>query len=274
MMPIAELLYGAFPSLITGGRIAVLWGYFDESGTDGQLGVTAISGFAAPLNIWSQLEHRWQAALREDGISCFHNVQCRNRSGEYKEWDISRSAKHLEKMAEILTDSRLVAISAVHSGDFKSVSKMHPETSIRFPTAYSLCFELAVEALLKACRDRNENIAVVMSDQLQFKSRVVEVYDHFKFNGHWQNIEGLSFSDPKSLAPLQAADMFAYETRRYTWKSDLDYWKQQPFLSRWLPLVHSGDRIVYDIAINDEGLNGILAQKTTSFLKATPKQEP
>lgn len=264
-----EFACGGFPEP-DGGALVVLWAYFDESGTDGALGHTVISGFLAPISIWVDFKREWRAALDSDNVQTFHYIDCNNRKrGSYRGWKYhEQSIPHLHKMAEVLTSYPLIAISVGHSGDFDAVMKRHPGWEVRFPTPYSLCFEMMIQLLRTDIAPiEGLPVAIIMSDQAQFEPRAQEIYKHYKHAGLWPEIAHLGYSDPRVVLPLQAADMLAFETRRFCWKEQEDYWKEQPLLSRWLNLTYRWQRATYSVAFDDDGLDFFLSQEEGQYLK-------
>jgi hypothetical protein len=72
----AELEAGVFWK--PGEMIAMLWGYFDESGdhdTSGELRGLTIGGLIAPLEAWQAFDEEWGKALAYEGITFFHRSE-------------------------------------------------------------------------------------------------------------------------------------------------------------------------------------------------------
>lgn len=255
---------GALPN---GGIVLVLWGYSDESGTDGQLHHTVISGFVAPLSEWASFREEWSRGLASDSVGHFHYIDCNNRSKGYADWNKNQSLPHLDKMAEILARQKVVAISVAHSGDYVEVLSRFPDWQTRFPSAYSLCFELLINQLrTQIYTVHNFELAIIMSEQNQFSPRALEVYQSYKGAGLWPEIVHLGYASPLVASPLQAADMLAYETRRFCWKEDEDYWKSQPFLKRWLDPKLRHLHPTYDTRMDDAGLEEFFSQEKGALL--------
>lgn len=63
-----------------------------------------------------------------------------------------------------------------------------------------------------------KNIAVCFERQDQFSTRSQSIYDVYKHNGRWCEIKSFQYADKYDVDFLQAADLIAWEIRRYFWK--------------------------------------------------------
>jgi hypothetical protein len=209
-----DLMDGVLP----GGRgvLALLYAYFDESGTHGSATNIMVAGFVGSKTSWRRLQRDWKAVLARDQVECFHYTDLRYARKSYKGWDATRKARHLDDLARVIGASGVVPVVACFSGDWSATTAGDDHWNERFPSAYSWCFEAAVKALERVVADRfsAQPIVVSMCAHEQYGSRAVEVFDHFKFNGAWSGIVSLNYIDPKAFCEAQAADMIAWEVQR------------------------------------------------------------
>lgn len=239
-----ELISGILPFGSAPGPVAMLFAYFDESFAEGDPGHAVIAGFVGLPEAWGQVQSAWNAELERVGIQWFHYVECNGLRGQYKGWGREKRDAHLAVLSSIIADNDVIPVSAGFSGDWKKViSDFPPPMASRFPHAYNLCFELLMPDLIEQINHRwpSDRSVLIMADQQQFAARVVEIYSTFKFNGWWPEIFHLGFSDPRSVVPLQAADMMAFEVRRYLWNKDSS---EFPLMARLLgrdPFNHRAD---------------------------------
>ncbi len=203
------------------GMLAMLWGYFDESGMNNQRDSTVVAGFFGPMQCWSDLQREWKRELSRVGVNAFHYTECRGRNHAYKNFDKHRQQSHLENLAEIISNSGLAYVSALFQGDYGKVLSEFPNAKIRFPHPYSICFELLVQDLISASRRATnpESIVLIFEEQGQFQKRALETYNLFKFNNLWPEIVSVIYSSSKSAIGLQVADMLAWEVGRYLFRS-------------------------------------------------------
>lgn len=80
-------------------------GYFDASGAPDQGAVLVVAGFISFEARWLQFEDRWNSALRDAGITCFHMNELINRKGEFDGWKQRQRERLLEKLGQIIADT-------------------------------------------------------------------------------------------------------------------------------------------------------------------------
>jgi hypothetical protein len=199
----------------------MIFGYFDESGTDTAHQV-AISGFIAKLEEWGDALAEWNKELDRVGVRPFHRVECKGRSwkGPYRGWTEEQSREHIERLARIVGRSQLYPVSCAFTGDWSKV-QLTPAERLWCPSAYHECFE----AVMIGCMERTldsygpeQNIAVIMERQDQFSTWAQSMYDVRKYNGAWSNIVHFSYGDKATVPYLQFADLFVWEVRRRMWQ--------------------------------------------------------
>ena len=273
-LDIRDLAWGLLPGEVH-RVIAVLFAYFDESGTDCLLGHTVISGFVGSSQAWGTIQGPWREELARVGAWPFHCVECVWRNKAYSHFkDRQQSLDHLNAMAAIVAPHDVIPVAASFSGNWEqAVAKHEDDFGTRFPSAYSFCFEAVVEQLNRYSERfwNSEPIAMIFSEQDQYSSRAIEVYAHFKHNGEWQNIIHCGYADPRSVVPLQVADMISWETRRYLWKreEDPDAWVGMPLLNRLIE--YQGELAGW--AYDDESIQTVRAQSPRRFLKRPPEYQ-
>ena len=266
---IAEFAAGIFPVGESDGIIAMLLAYFDESGTDGQHGFTCISGFIGSVEEWGIIQRGWRDRLDRDGINTFHYVKANSRRGEYHGWSKPQVDAHLEHLSFLLTANGVAGINAGFVGDYSNVISTLPDQfRERYPTAYSLCFELAVTKICESMQGawQKQPVALVFARQDQFQGRALEVWELNDRLGLWPEINSISYSTPEKLTQLQAADMIAWETRRYMWDREL------PTAIRKLPLLNKlvakhveQGTALYEAKMTETGLRSFAAEMEANF---------
>lgn len=261
---IRDLAWGLFPNEEGERFLALLWAYFDESGTDGTGGHTVISGFISPIEGWNALKRPWEEELKRAGVDWFHYVDCRGRNKHYRHFkNRDDVGLHLEILSQIIEELPLEGVSVSFSGDWGKVKKV-ANLGERFPTAYSFCFELCMFKLVEIATLRpNSQIAVVFARQEQYANRALGIYDMFKYNNLWPEIVHCGYSDARALYQLQAADMIAWEYRRILASfEDNDAWKLLPLHSKLVRKHHK-----LGVTLHAKGLD---AKAAIEFLSTDP----
>jgi hypothetical protein len=190
--------------------------YLDDSKRPG---VMAVGGYVAHTDQWAKFEEEWGLRLRQAGVGVFHATDFYNSYGEFKGWDAQKQrkfAKYFTAIAERQTElaiGRAVenAAYAEHVAPILAASHWSPHGRI---TPLMWCARTCLEALaVRHARfvPSSESIAVVFEEG----DGVGETIDYMRGlqkRGAPFAERYVSFDDgPKSLMPLQAADLIVHE---------------------------------------------------------------
>lgn len=261
---LAQLAEGIFPPSAEARIVAVLFGYMDESGTDGLHNATVISGIIGPVKEWSRLLREWDEQLAKDGIETFHCVECKGRNGEYRGWTRDQSEAHLAALAATVDGQGVAAINAGFNGNYPAlITQLPPIFREQFPTAYSLCFQMFVARIRQAMRDhwQPQPVALIFARQEQFQGLALQQWNIARDNGLWPEICHVGYGDPAELHQLQVADMLAWETRRYMWdQTPAETLGDLPLLSRIVAKERDMGNTLYEIAMDEDAVRTMAAQ--------------
>jgi hypothetical protein len=204
-------------------EVAVLHAYFDESGTHAQHRdpVTFVAGFVGTSRQWRNVRRAWTTAMKGE---TFH----------YKEFRME--GELLAELTEILASSGLQVVSAGFTGNWERAISAGPDWKRRFPSCYSMVFEMSVEQMNRWCRQLwgGEPIAITFSRQLEYGKRAEEIWRTFRGNGEWRNLVSFAYGDPEVFPQLQAADMIAHETYQCLKVGNDEVWQKWPLVRRLL----------------------------------------
>lgn len=232
--------------------------YFDESGIDGAHDITVISGVIAKLDDWPAITAEWRHQLEADGIPQFHYVDCKNQTKQYVGWDWSTQCqRHLDRLATLFTSYPVGGISAGFIGNWKRGVAERPDLQIRFPSAYSFCFEMMVKKIRDEMHHHGQaDIVLVFSKQRTYEKRAIEIWQWHRDRGHWPEIKDVSYREPAKVMGLQMADMLAWETGRHLFKGGA-HWRELPLLSRLVSKQEAVGNALYEIAYREENMESI-----------------
>jgi hypothetical protein len=218
--------------------LAVLHAYCDESGTHGGAPCTVIAGFIGRAPIWDVVEADWRRIL---GGRAFHYTHLSRHvgNGEFKGDDLNTRLAMIDACADLLGKSDLRVVAAAFDGDFKAAVAERPDWGARFPSAYSLCFEMVVEQLNRLSRALwdNEPIAVTFAHHREYGQRAQEIWDTFKANGEWENLVTFAYADINQIPALQTGDMIVHETYQCMKRGGIGneaVWREWPLVRRLL----------------------------------------
>jgi hypothetical protein len=193
----------------------VLWAYTDETGIHDGATATTVGGVIGHMNSWITRSDQWTQRLARDGIGEFHATKCRGGHGEFHAWrpDFARMSRFYTDLAAIAEGGGFLPVSgSVPNKDWAKFDG--PRIKTRFPTSYRFCFELCLYHIYKIAERMGEQVMVFYAltgrpttDDLS--ARIANVY----LNGESFSkvIKSIAPGKPKTVWPLQMADMAAFE---------------------------------------------------------------
>ncbi len=241
--------------------------YFDESGIDGAHDIVLIAGFIARIEEWPEINRLWKAQLEADRIPKFHYIDCKNQTGPYKGWDWYKDCvPHLTRLADILVESSVSGIVATCLGDWKNSVKGRPDLQERFPSAYSLCFDIMLQKIRTQMKAHKQSgVAMIFAEQKQYQRRALDVWHWRRKHESWSEISLIRYAKPSDVVALQMADMLAWETRRHFHKRGQQL-RSLPLLSRLIQKQAETGIGLYEVAYSGDGLSDV-RRATEEFLR-------
>lgn len=199
-------------------------GYMDETGhsSDQKQRFNGMAGLIAPASHWRDLQRKWKETLDAFKISHFHMTEFENserarnstRSKNiFKNWSAIKKEKLYAKLLRIIETTHSFPVGSIISmDDFRSLSEKQREL---FDDPYYLGFAnvLAyVDFFLKETGSAPEvKAAIIFSDQVEFRYRALQYYETAYSKELTSRIKPPVFDNMRDLAPLQAADIIAFE---------------------------------------------------------------
>lgn len=215
---IRHLASAAFPFSDKHKYMLMLSAYMDETGhyRDEKQKFVGIAGLIAPKENWETFEEKWKAALKLPYIKLeyFHMTDYASKKKVYKDWLEVKRQKVLGKLLNVIESAYPIPFGAIiPMNAFRSLSKEHQEY---FIDPYFLCFQSIIAAsttFLEAMKiPEEEKIALIFSDQVEFRHRALKMYEDITEVGLFAHRSTPPiFRDIREIVPLQAADIVAYE---------------------------------------------------------------
>jgi hypothetical protein len=201
--------------------------YNDESGDER---IFAVSGLLGMLPEWVELGRRWKQKLTEYRLPEFHAAQCESRREPFGGHERETRDMFQREFYGLIAQSKLWGFCTAiwqkaYSDRFDEFKELRPSPEGHFAHPYFLAFQHNVEAMClrleqeKAPRD--EPIAFVFDQQKEVEGRAKMLYDSMKYSqggylaAYRHRLGSLSFDSRFSQIQLQAADVWAYESRKY-----------------------------------------------------------
>ncbi len=195
----------------------VLHAYFDETGhgDDTNTKFLGIAGCLARVEVWKNVERKWNAALQSEGLPYFHMKEFAFSVGPFKTWndDEDRRRKIYGTLWDIILDGELIPIGGfVRLDDYKQ--ELHGREHHVFRDAYFLCYLQGLRFLAQYSEfDSVSNIATFLDDKKGFKGEAFRIYEVLapRFG---RKVPPPVFRDMRKCLPLQVADIVAYESKK------------------------------------------------------------
>jgi hypothetical protein len=194
--------------------------YFDESGTHGNQKVDppvlSIGCYASTGEQWALFNREWQAVLDEAGVEYFHVTTFESRFGDYAGWTNKKRIRVYAGLQGVIKRRVKKGIAAcVVLRDYDELIAGEHRRKLFSPYAFATrcCFEMIGDWSRK--HGLQEPVDCVFEAGAGMGGEVGDVFKRVKAKN---NLGSLSYGvkkDPlKMTAPLQAADVLAYEIRK------------------------------------------------------------
>jgi hypothetical protein len=203
--------------------MTIFIGFLDDSGSDGKGSgpVFAFAGYVSSVEAWKLFSVEWQAALKDGKpIEYFKMREANSLKGEFLGWSASDRDAKVDSLASVIIQRVEFGISnAIFWEDLEQISKEFPEVPLH---PYDIMFHGSMSATISYLR-RNyaagSQVGFTFDEQGKLGTRAARVYDQIQpvlTPEERRVILGRpEHKNDKLFNPLQAADMIAWQTRRF-----------------------------------------------------------
>lgn len=197
----------------------MLNGYFDESGDEADLRVkvVGIGGCVAPAAHWEKFEAAWDKVLKSEGLDYFHMKEFAHSIGQFQSgWkDNEPRRRYLYgRLWNVIEDVTPMFFGCFLPMEYYRQSLTADERyrlGDAYFVAYQTCMSAVIFSTLFAGAPATE-IATVFDDKKGVGQYLDAFYDIAVKGRHFQDqIPRPVRRDMRKIAPLQAADIVAYE---------------------------------------------------------------
>ncbi len=197
--------------------------YLDESGTHDQSKFASLAGLVDRENGWAAFEERWKALLARYRVDEFHMADFESRHGEF-EWrnywflpDEELRHPFLTDLIQAIDTSRRLRVGVTLS--LSDYHELVPESlQARYHPYYFLLAKV-VEDLWRVSFLKlppGEQLVFVFDQKMGFQGRSENIFSALKENLRYsEKMAGVEFKSSRVVVPLQAADLMAFEYRKY-----------------------------------------------------------
>jgi hypothetical protein len=209
--------------------VAVFYGFFDGSNTHDGAKVWSLCGFVGEEVAFGPLDDEWNRVLDKPcwpkRLKRFHMVDCVHGDNEFVGWSFAERLAIFGDLSSVLIASPLLALgSVVITEDF---AKLEPEElqllkSQGLGTPLDLSLQYVFQRAIKLTRQTSqaERVGLLFDDDNPKNAeRCHEWCNVYRTRfGFDEWLAGIGFGKSQEFTPLQAADLLAYCTYRFTMK--------------------------------------------------------
>jgi hypothetical protein len=210
---------------------AMLHAYMDDSGTHPDSHNCVVAGYWASANEWRRFERDWNAVLQREGLKEFKANEFWPRPngmriGPYRDWTNARHAKLIDDLLLVIRRWKVIPFGCgvigaewnAQPAEFKAVySRAGCE---RHAKSMLLPFQRNIYRTASYChKGISMHFTFDESTQSHVKAAITQCYSELKRSAVGDPLRDclgdIAFADSDRAAPLQAADLLAYEMHRY-----------------------------------------------------------
>lgn len=197
--------------------------YMDESGTHDGSEFASLAGYVNHSDSWAEFEEAWKAVLTRYCVEEFHMTDFENRHGEFdwrNYWFLpDEKLRHpfiRELIAALDPPKRFRVGCTISIRDYHDIVPEQLKPSYHpYYFLFAKCIEQLWRVSLLMLPPR-EQLGFVFDRRLGFEGRADSIYlalkKHFQYS---EKMAAIQFESSKTIIPLQAADLIAYEYRKY-----------------------------------------------------------
>jgi hypothetical protein len=217
---------GLSPALRRTAQLMVVQAYFDESGSNVHSPVFAMGGFISTVDRWAAFSLDWEAALAEAPALDYFRMneahRLKEQFGEERGWDEELRDKRVNRLCEIICDHAITRVDiALYRKDYDIIFEDITDEFEMFKNPYFALFMEAVKEIgILRWEVGDDSVLEYIFDELGTIGEVAVQ--------HWPVIKAAMpfgigayvgerpiHQDDKKFLPLQAADLYAWQCRRY-----------------------------------------------------------
>ena len=196
------------------GLVAVFKVYIDESGIHDGSPVVTVAAYLARPKQWAAFTSEWLRAIKP--IKVYHAADAANCHGEFEGWTPQQVADLAKRALPIIPKHTANAVAAaIQMDDYNAALKDKPHLKPLLGTPYGACLQWVLTILLRAKAEygNREQIAF-FHEENDYQVEAFEIYRYVRERWNVGDVSSFTFGSKKKYAPLQAADIYAYEANK------------------------------------------------------------
>jgi hypothetical protein len=189
--------------------------HIDASGTHDGSPVFMVAGLVSTPLRWERLSNAWRRTLEKEGLEDFHMTDCATGGGSFSDrdrWPTERRNSLVKRLTNIVNRHVMARTwSAVAMADYR----MYVPGERTFP--YGICAAGCASRLCAYSTEfRSQPFISYVFDQGDLGgSAAFQAFDEVRGGSNVHRMGMISKGDRRLCLPLQAADLHAWEVRKY-----------------------------------------------------------
>lgn len=204
--------------------MAVLLGYFDDSGTHDETGqlpgseVTGVAGYISTVPRLAKFDKEWCRTLKDFGVppEKFHAFDLQFKKEWFHDWDADRETDFVEKLTSIINRHTMFGVAGFVLA--KDLAQMPQAFRDEVKHPFFIGFNSVVHSFYKGpfvpeLKNRRVNF---FFEQMKafFDDEVIKIFSHLREVKMGHVLGQITMGgEKKNMLPLHAADLAAYHLR-------------------------------------------------------------
>jgi hypothetical protein len=193
--------------------------YFDLS--QGNSPIVCMAGYISTVTKWSEFVRKWRQTINKAGISCFHMTDFVARVPPFDKLNETERGRLMRRLVRLMNRYSVASFDlSMLKTDYEEVLLDHQKKVVRSPWIFLALLSMSAVRICAEQLNYSEPIPLLFDRGDRYSGEFKQAYD-FWFDHEGDNfikqfsLGSLTFADRCERNPLQAADVFAYETWRY-----------------------------------------------------------
>lgn len=198
--------------------------YLDESADAKKEKIFVVAGWLGKADVWADFIPRWSDRIQREGLKSFHMTDCEARRQQFAGWDLQRKDQLVRDLTRIIDETDITACAAaLGPHEFKRVVAKYPVMQDEFWSgdAYFYLFTACALSVVHLIKEHPDTVsaAFVFDQQEKIAHKMLEGFRQMKNSKaipeQAKRLGSLTFVSRELAVPLQAADLLAYEIRKF-----------------------------------------------------------
>ncbi len=199
------------------GSVVVALAFVDDSGSGGDSPYFVLGGYVASPEVWDYFVPAWESILDSSPrLEYFKMSEAESLKGQFAGFSAKNRTERLGKFIDVILDHDLFEWSVVISNaDYREILLPTLLPQFRSPYYYALMGMLTALSGRYRWAGSDEQVHFILDTQKGMEHHAHLICNSFrKWHPTWR-IGHVAFRNDKEHPPLQAADLIAWQTRRF-----------------------------------------------------------